>query len=588
MYKGVAYLFKYAYKTQKGYIVLSILYQIIVSMIPLSDIIIPKYIIDELMNQKRPGYLFTLILSLVIINAVGGSLSTYLDNKCFILKGKIFVEFQAMLTERLSMCDFERLEDSNFLDVKEKARKFLYADGEGFGAVLDNAFNIIGKVFVFGGIIWVLFHFDIWVVFLFVFLVLLNTFYEAKLKKRFVEFEMKKAPIERRTNYLISIIEDFNYGKEIRSYGIKDWLVNKVRFHLNESQEFYKKQLNENAKGRYFAYITGFIREGVTYGYLSYLVIQSIISIGDFSMYVSAMFNFSSSMKAVMNSFLELKQFEGYYDALSEYINIPIQLNSGNLKVPNGPYEIEFKNVSFRYPGQKTWALKDINIKISGSQRLAIVGENGAGKTTFVKLLTRLYDPTEGEILLCGKDIRNYDYASYLSIFSSVFQDYKLFSFSIKENVCFDMADVTSDSDVEHVLNTSGFSTRLKNLPAGVNSFVFRNFEETGFNPSGGEGQKIAIARALYKNAPIIILDEPTAALDPRSEYDIYQNFYQMVSGKMAFFISHRMATTKFCDRVAVFSQGKIVEVGTHNELMQQQDGVYKEFYNMQAQSFKE
>lgn len=150
------------------------------------------------------------------------------------------------------------------------------------------------------------------------------------------------------------------------------------------------------------------------------------------------------------------------------------------------------------------------------------------------------------------------------------------------------MADVTSDSDVEHVLNTSGFSTRLKNLPAGVNSFVFRNFEETGFNPSGGEGQKIAIARALYKNAPIIILDEPTAALDPRSEYDIYQNFYQMVSGKMAFFISHRMATTKFCDRVAVFSQGKIVEVGTHNELMQQQDGVYKEFYNMQAQSFKE
>ena len=417
MYKGVAYLFKYAYKTQKGYIVLSILYQIIVSMIPLSDIIIPKYIIDELMNQKRPGYLFTLILSLVIINAVGGSLSTYLDNKCFILKGKIFVEFQAMLTERLSMCDFERLEDPNFLDVKEKARKFLYADGEGFGAVLDNAFNIIGKVFVFGGIIWVLFHFDIWVVFLFVFLVLLNTFYEAKLKKRFVEFEMKKAPIERRTNYLISIIEDFNYGKEIRSYGIKDWLVNKVRFHLNESQEFYKKQLNENAKGRYFAYITGFIREGVTYGYLSYLVIQSIISIGDFSMYVSAMFNFSSSMKAVMNSFLELKQFEGYYDALSEYINIPIQLNSGNLKVPNGPYEIEFKNVSFRYPGQKTWALKDINIKISGSQRLAIVGENGAGKTTFVKLLTRLYDPTEGEILLCGKDIRNYDYASYLSIF---------------------------------------------------------------------------------------------------------------------------------------------------------------------------
>ncbi len=588
MFKGVSYLFQYAWKKQKAYIIFSIIHQFVVALIPLSAIIIPKFIIDELMGQQRPEYLILYISMFVLINALGGSFSTFLENKCFALKGKIFVEFQAMLTERLSVCDFEKLEDPGFLDTKEKARKFLYANGAGFGVVLDNTFNIIGKFFVFFGIIGVLLQFDIWIVLLFTVLVLINSFFESRLKKKFVELEMKKAPIERRTTYLISVIEDFNYGKEIRSYGLKDWLVGKVKHYLNESQAFYKKQLNENAKVRYFSYFTGLVREAVTYGYLAYLVIHHLISIGDFTMYVSAMVNFSSSMKQLMNSFLEIKQFEGYYDALTEYMNIPVRMSEGNLPVPDAPYEIEFKNVSFRYPGQQTWALKDINIKISGSQRLAIVGENGAGKTTFVKLLTRLYDPTEGQILLCGQDIRQFDYESYLSIIGSVFQDYRLFSFTLKENICFSKSETVPDSDIETILNMSGLSSRLKTLPRGVNSFVFRNFEETGFNPSGGEGQKIAIARALYKNSPIIILDEPTAALDPKSEYEIYQHFYQMISGKMAFFISHRMATTKFCDRIAVFDQGHLVEMGTHDELMEKEKGIYREFYNMQAESYKD
>ena len=587
MFRGVLYLLKFAWKKQPSYIILSIVYQFISSLIPLSAIIIPKFIIDELMTRQRISYLIAYIAILVSVNAIGGILSTFLQNKCFALKGKIFVDFQAMITERLSMCDFENLEDPNFLDIKERARKFLFANGQGFGVVMDNTFNIIGKLFVFLGIIGVLLQFNILIVLLFSVLVILNTLFEARVKKKYVELEMKKAPIERRTNYLISVVGDFNYGKEIRSYGIRDWLIEKVRKHLNESQEFYKEQLDQNAKGQYFAYATTLIREVVTYAYLAYLVIKARISIGDFSMYVSAMVNFSSAMKDVMNSFLEIKQFEGYYDALSAYMNVPVRMNTGVLKAPDGPYEIEFRNVSFRYPGQQSWALRNINIKITGTQRLAIVGENGAGKTTFVKLLTRLYDPTEGQILLCGKDIREFSYESYLSKISSVFQDFKLFSFTLKDNICFSKSAVTPDRDVEAALQMSGLSDKLSSLPDGVNTYVYKNFEESGFNPSGGEGQKIAIARALFKDAPIIILDEPTAALDPKSEYEIYQRFYQMVSGKMAFFISHRMATTKFCDRIAVFSQGQLLEIGTHEELMGLPNGIYRTFYHMQADSYK-
>ncbi len=587
MFRGVLYLLKFAWKKQPSYIILSIVYQFISSLIPLSAIIIPKFIIDELMTRQRISYLIAYIAILVSVNAIGGILSTFLQNKCFALKGKIFVDFQAMITERLSMCDFENLEDPNFLDIKERARKFLFANGQGFGVVMDNTFNIIGKLFVFLGIIGVLLQFNILIVLLFSVLVILNTLFEARVKKKYVELEMKKAPIERRTNYLISVVGDFNYGKEIRSYGIRDWLIEKVRKHLNESQEFYKEQLDQNAKGQYFAYATTLIREVVTYAYLAYLVIKARISIGDFSMYVSAMVNFSSAMKDVMNSFLEIKQFEGYYDALSAYMNVPVRMNTGVLEAPDGPYEIEFRNVSFRYPGQQSWALRNINIKITGTQRLAIVGENGAGKTTFVKLLTRLYDPTEGQILLCGKDIREFSYESYLSKISSVFQDFKLFSFTLKDNICFSKSAVTPDRDVEAALQMSGLSDKLSSLPDGVNTYVYKNFEESGFNPSGGEGQKIAIARALFKDAPIIILDEPTAALDPKSEYEIYQRFYQMVSGKMAFFISHRMATTKFCDRIAVFSQGQLLEIGTHEELMGLPNGIYRTFYHMQADSYK-
>ncbi len=203
-------------------------------------------------------------------------------------------------------------------------------------------------------------------------------------------------------------------------------------------------------------------------------------------------------------------------------------------------------------------------------------GENGAGKTTFVKLLTRLYDPTEGDIFLNGININ-------MSIFSTVFQDYKLFSFSLKDNVA--LALPMDEAKVQKVLRYVGFEEKLQKLPKGIETAIYKNFDESGFEPSGGEGQKIALARALYKGAPVVILDEPTAALDPRAEYEIYQQFNDMVKGKTAVYISHRLSSTKFCDVIAVFDGGRIVEYGSHEELMKR-GGIYSELFNMQAQFY--
>jgi ATP-binding cassette subfamily B protein/ATP-binding cassette subfamily C protein len=244
---------------------------------------------------------------------------------------------------------------------------------------------------------------------------------------------------------------------------------------------------------------------------------------------------------------------------------------------------IEFRNVSFRYPNQERYTLKNINITIRGGEKLSIVGENGAGKTTFTKLLARFYRPTEGTIYLNGVDIQDYDYDQYAEMFSVLFQDFALFVMPLRDNIT--LGRNIGDKEIITALEQSGFKDRLARLEKGLDTPVYKTFDETGFEPSGGEGQKIAMARALLKGAPVVILDEPTAALDPRAEYEMYMRFNEMVHGKTAIFISHRLASVTFCVKVAVFKNGEIVDHGTHDELMKKQ-GLYHELFTMQAQFY--
>lgn len=275
-----------------------------------------------------------------------------------------------------------------------------------------------------------------------------------------------------------------------------------------------------------------------------------------------------------------------------ESFDIPQKMNGGTLPLEkkadfNGQdhsYEIEFCNVSFRYPASDSYALKNVNLKIRAGERLAVVGMNGSGKTTFVKLICRLYDPTEGKIKLNGIDVREYNYEEYLAAFSVVFQDFKLFSFSLGQNVA-----ARAEYDAEKAsdcLITSGFGARLSAMPKCLGTYLYKDFDKEGVEVSGGEAQKIALARALYKNAPFIILDEPTAALDPISEYEVYEHFNEITNDKTAIFISHRLASCRFCDKIAVFDRGNIVELGSRTELLENESGKYSELWHAQAQYY--
>lgn len=283
----------------------------------------------------------------------------------------------------------------------------------------------------------------------------------------------------------------------------------------------------------------------------------------------------------------ELKSNEPFLETYMEYFDIKNDMYQGSLSVEkrsDKKFDIEFKNVSFRYAGTENFAIKNINLKLRVGERLAVVGQNGSGKTTFIKLLCRLYDPTEGEIRMNDFNIRKYDYRQYLDLFSVVFQDYNLLSMPLGNNVA--SAAVWDSVKAEQKLCEVGLGERYKAMPQKLETPLYKDFDEDGVNISGGEAQKIALARALYRDAPFIILDEPTAALDPIAEAEIYAGFDELAGGRTAIYISHRLSSCRFCDRIAVFDAGEIVQTGTHEELLADKNGKYYELWNAQAQYY--
>lgn len=334
-------------------------------------------------------------------------------------------------------------------------------------------------------------------------------------------------------------------------------------------------------------YVLQAVLMGVFFMFVGVKAYAGLFSVGDLSMFIGVAMSLSSSISMISNLPYLLGVECTTINFLKNIVETKPVKPVGNKKLEkkaDGRYEIEFKNVSFKYPGTDKMILKNISIKLTVGERLAIVGMNGSGKTTFIKLLCRLYDPTEGEILLDGVNIKEYDIYSYMQIFSVVFQDFKLFSFPLDQNVA---ADIECDEErLWDALEKAGIDQRVKKMPQKEKTSLYKDFDKDGVEISGGEAQKLALARALYRNVSFIILDEPTAALDPISEYEIYERFNSFVGDRTAIYISHRLSSCRFCDKIAVFHAGQIIETGTHDELVADESTKYSELWNAQAQYY--
>ena len=384
--------------------------------------------------------------------------------------------------------------------------------------------------------------------------------------------------------YLDSVIGKESFAKDIRLFGIHEYLEEKSRRGGMIGRVFTEYGIFIGKNNAKFSFMVQLLA-GYIYIYVSVMAMSGSVSTGEVLMYAGAIITTMTGVQTAISKYNYIVYCNEYISTYEEFINRPNMHYDGTLPIEkrdDNRYELSFHKVSFKYPGSDNYILKDINLKFEIGEKLALVGLNGAGKTTLVKLLLRLYEPTEGEIKLNGINIEKYDYDEYVQIFSVVFQDFRLFDFPLDENIA--VSENVDTDKVKKVIEMVGLTELVNNLPDKEGTLLYHENGD-GVSLSGGEAQKVAIARALYKDAPFVILDEPTAALDPVAEAEIYERFDTLVGGKTTIYISHRMSSCKFCDRIIVISDGTIKEEGTHSSLIQKA-GLYAEMYNTQAEYY--
>ncbi len=391
----------------------------------------------------------------------------------------------------------------------------------------------------------------------------------------------------RRARYFYYQSTNYQTGKDIRSHHLSDLFLEQLEKWSDGVMYFIRSQTNAEKKYGGRVILVSQLAAVVFYLLVGVKALLGVISVGSVLMYVSALVNFQQSFVALLVDLSNLNIYAKKMECYTEFYALKNHKYEGTLPVEkrnDNDYELEFRDVCFSYPGSDRLILDHLSFKLKVGDKLALVGLNGAGKTTFVKLLCRLYDPTAGEILLNGIDIKKYDYQEYQSLFSVVFQDFHLFSFELGQNVA--ASTRYENEKVWDCLEKAGVEQRVQAMPKGLRTVLYQS-GESGVEISGGEAQKIAIARALYKDAPFVILDEPTSALDPISEYEIYSRFDSLVSDKTSVYISHRMSSCRFCNTIAVFEKGGICEIGSHEQLMAKQ-GRYYQMWQAQAKYYQE
>jgi len=344
-------------------------------------------------------------------------------------------------------------------------------------------------------------------------------------------------------------------------------------------------------EGRATAFQIGILAAigGGFYMLVGYSALGGVVPVGSIVQTVGAITAVATAIGTLISGIGSIYHNAPFIKPFKDYLTLPSFLHDGtkNVDLSNKhKHEIEFRNVSFRYPGSEKFALRNLSLKFNPTERLAVVGLNGSGKTTMIKLLCRLYDPTEGEIFLDGVNIKEYDYEQYISLFSVVFQDTALFPLWLGQNVSID--DSYVEERVLKSLDDAGFTERLEKMPGGLDTVISKEYDEDGTQVSGGEAQKIALARALYRNAPIVVLDEPTAELDPIAEYEVYTTFDKTIGNKTAIFISHRLSSCRFCKRIAVFEEGSLIQLNTHEALLADEKGRYYELWEAQANHYRQ
>lgn len=581
---------------------------VIEGLFPFVSIWFSAQIINELMGERRQGVFSGYILAITGIHFLFSMIKNVSDKVGDEKEADMWNQFRKIFTDKQLSMDYADLENQEIQKQKQKAEENLFMFGNGLGQLVWNSSDlarVVTGIIASVSLTVSLFKAKsgnkvmdswLWIPAILAVMILLGYVYYLLEKKEnhvFAKWTEGTVWFNRTFQFFgHELYDNTRRAKDVRIYGqekMAEREFEKMEAH-NEEDNAY---LNKMSSYKGFTYLAKGTGSALCYLFVVTKAALGAFGTGSIVQYVGAFTELANHVGFLVLSYLENRIYTEHLEKLFEYLDLPNNKYQGKLPVEKNffcndgenDYEIEFRNVSFKYPGSDTYVLNHINTRLSIGKKQAFVGTNGAGKTTFVKLLCRLYDPTEGEILLNGIDIKKYDYEEYMSLFAFVFQDFKLFSFTLGQNIA---ANKNYDRNrVEECIKKVSFYDRYLAMEEGLDTYLYQDISEKGLEISGGEAQKIALARALYKGTPMIVLDEPTAALDPFAEARVYEDFSLMVEHKTAIYISHRLSSCRFCDEITVFDSGRIVQKGTHTELVKDKTGQYFALWNAQAKYYQ-
>lgn len=575
-------IFSQSHKHDPKITLYELLHGICVNVNKVLNVIMPAYIVNLIFQNEKWTKVLTVTVLFGIMQCLLG---------CGAKSFKLLQEahgFRVCNLLRLSMnrkfmrLDYADTEDSKVVDAYEQAKESMWEFADVGYVIFD---DIIGNMITFICMSYIISEINIWVYLIVLILVCISVFVQYKKNKLIHDSELKEHVIKKWLDYMARLMQDFKVGKEIRLFNLKEFMLEKYDLHAMEYRSQIKRRENVSALLSVIQSFVYLMQLLIIYLVAVQRFILGKLQIGSFLLYISSINALAESIKNLLAAGIELSKVCFYYKDYENYMEIPEKMHlTGVHHIELKDNIFEFRGVTYRYPGSNLAAVDNVSFSFGSQDKIGIVGENGSGKSTLIKLLLRLYDPTEGTIYLNGKDIRSYVYEEYLAAFKTVFQDFSIFSYSILENIVFDKN--VDNEKLKKVLDNVGLSNQIQKYNGGLNAMITKVLSEDGINLSGGELQLLAIARTFYHDADVVVFDEPTAALDPIKEAQIFKLIKEMSQDKIAVFCAHRMSSTKFCNNIIVLESGKILENGTHDELMEL-CGVYYNLYSKQANMYK-
>lgn len=554
------------------------------SIVPLLEILIPKLLLQGIINGSQLKEMVVLLVllacSLWLLNIWVSYLQKEYNRMISLARTDCFGDLIMNKTYRIR---YYLLEYPEVQQLFEKARMVSFSDKEGVEGTLRHLHILLSKGLTLIGLGIVIARLSPIIVILLVLGVSMNIWMLNKIKDKEIAMRDSNATYDRYLTYYTEKMSDFSYAKDIRLYNLSNWISGKYKTAVKGKIANHKKVSNAYMGAVFFQGICTLIQQSLTYGCLIYSVINQGMGIDDFSLYFGAIASFSGVLVGMIDSGTSIFQFSKCITDMQKLMGLKDEKGDPISQNQHIKGEIEFQNMEFAYPGCNEAIYKDFNLKIRAGEKVAIIGKNGAGKSTLIKLLVGLHECNGGKILIDGKDTKELDSQTLYSLFSVVLQQINQYAFSLAENVVFQDYEKIDKERLKSVLKQSGLIQVVENLDKDIKTCLRKDFDPTGVDLSGGQAQKLALARALYKDAPVLILDEPTAAMDALAEAQLYEQFNDLIGDKTALYISHRLSSTHFCDRIALIDEGRVIEYGTYDELMDLKGEYWKMF---RAQSY--